>query len=128
MRISDWISDVCSSDLAPGALRLPGLRWPGSSGVHVGRGRGRGFLPLARWRQRPAHARASFVENHLQARHHRVRAHHVLDDDVKALVALEFVVAMQDDLGSEGDLLPLRARSEEHTSELQSLMRTSYAV
>src|SRR3546814_5189076 len=26
------------------------------------------------------------------------------------------------------DRIPLRARSEEHTSELQSLMRTSYAV
>src|SRR3546814_1079662 len=57
--MSDWSSDVCSSDL-------------------------------------------------LHARHHRVRAHHVRDDDVKALVALEFVVAMQDDLGSEGDLLTLR--------------------
>src|SRR3546814_8385969 len=29
---------------------------------------------------------------------------------------------------SKGAIMPMRRRSEEHTSELQSLMRTSYAV
>src|SRR3546814_9768360 len=31
-------------------------------------------------------------------------------------------------LGASGQFVVLRTRSEEHTSELQSLMRTSYAV
>src|SRR3546814_11342888 len=36
--------------------------------------------------------------------------------------------AYQDAYGAEGDEERKRLRSEEHTSELQSLMRTSYAV
>src|SRR3546814_6102170 len=37
-------------------------------------------------------------------------------------------VAMADRQGLDLALVDLQARSEEHTSELQSLMRTSYAV
>src|SRR3546814_1308297 len=47
---------------------------------------------------------------------------------VVGLILPEHVV---DEVGREGDLLPclaLARRSEEHTSELQSLMRISYAV
>src|SRR3546814_9242912 len=74
MRISDWSSDVCSSD-----LRLQGI------GVHVAGAIGR--------RQRGSGDGAG-------------DAGHA-------------------ELGAD---LPMRARSEEHTSELQSLMRISYAV
>src|SRR3546814_5538453 len=93
MRISDWSSDVCSSDL--GGLR-PAQR-PGS-----GRVLGNHGAP-ALGRHRPAAGRA-----HALRRRGFARA------------------------GADRARLPARARgrdrSEEHTSELQSLMRISYAV
>src|SRR3546814_3397736 len=47
------------------------------------------------------------------------------DGDALALAAGELVWVAEAEGGSEADLAQ---RSEEHTSELQSLMRTSYAV
>src|SRR3546814_8313563 len=47
------------------------------------------------------------------------------------VVGLRWVAAGADDLRggvSDGDTVPVAARSEEHTSELKSLMRISYAV
>src|SRR3546814_1124839 len=102
MRISDWSSDVCSSDLLQGAavlaqerrqrllLRIGGLR-PGSE-----------------------------------------RARHVVAGTDQALL----LAAPQRDadgavrLGADllEDAHGLHHRSEEHTSELQSLMRISYDV
>src|SRR3546814_8864140 len=81
MRISDWSSDVCSSDLCR-LLNCPG--YP----VQASAGRGSGFCSSS------------------------------------AMLRLA---------GASGTLLePVRKRlverSEEHTSELQSLMRISYAV
>src|SRR3546814_1748175 len=88
MRISDWRSDVCSSDLAPPARR-------GSAGHSQD------------WRARcPAHARRDGS----------------LWDRSRA-AALQASRAQ-----SHGRTCRARARSEEHTSELQSLMRISYAV
>src|SRR3546814_3597599 len=89
MRISDWSSDVCSSDLRDG--------------------------------QRPpaAHRRA------------------VAKREVGPLIALRCDIAVaaideRDDVGGiigPAGCVPERVRrSEEHTSELQSLMRISYAV
>src|SRR3546814_7183555 len=79
MRISDWSSDVCSSDLGddPGLLRLPPR-----PAAHPALG----ALPADR------------------------RAH------------------LWADRACRGHLRHHRHRSEEHTSELQSLMRISYAV
>src|SRR3546814_5478217 len=93
MRISDWSSDVCSSDL-PVLPRLPG------SQPRAGRaGRWRPF-PGA-WRiGRLAHACYSPGRGESQMIH-------LKKEETKAMVAV---------------------RSEEHTSELQSLMRISYAV
>src|SRR3546814_1124105 len=86
MRISDWSSDVCSSDLSLAggrqcdALRLFGCRGDARQRFRAARRR----LPLHRpFRRRPPR-------------------------------------------GAAADAGPLR--SEEHTSELQSLMRISYAV
>src|SRR3546814_4288315 len=100
MRISDWSSDVCSSDL---------LAW--QSGVHrppdaaadpAGRGgRCRGAArSAARFGARPE---ARVAHRHRRLHPSRLRA-----------------------AGPEGG--PGPRRSEEHTSELQSLMRISYAV
>src|SRR3546814_8690808 len=95
MRISDWSSDVCSSDLRlagadPGALLVAEVDLE----LHAARG-GHFLQPLDHQTRE---------EDHRAAHEHRVGdllVAHALDD---------------------------RLRSEEHTSELQSLMRISYAV
>src|SRR3546814_6376563 len=92
MRISDWSSDVCSSDLAliEDAATLGDL------------GRMRAMLAVTRRAiaADPADPRAYYLQAVLAARAGRFDLARVL----------------------------LQKRSEEHTSELQSLMRTSYAV
>src|SRR3546814_6895310 len=98
MRISDWSSDVCSSDLLilQQRLRVP-QRLP----------------------QRMAHVRGDRVEQ----QHHRLQrlvAHGAAL--VGHVVELRHVVELLHQRGDRG------VRSEEHTSELQSLMRISYAV
>src|SRR3546814_7329656 len=88
MRISDWSSDVCSSDLQVPRVAVPVLVHAAPSSV-VGAPSSYGLPPALvppagrRWMPR-------------SIRHPRAR--------------------------------PVAGRSEEHTSELQSLMRISYAV
>src|SRR3546814_3852159 len=110
MRISDWSSDVCSSDLAKVPLIRgldfvtdeirPGFEIP----LRIGRIAGpKGFR---------VHLCHKFVADNfvaLSARRHNQR---------------------QRDAGhpSRGGIFVPSHRSEEHTSELQSLMRISYAV
>src|SRR3546814_7414346 len=112
MRISDWSSDVCSSDLVKRQTRRPGqscgtdrcLAWPcAAEGDTCGHQQnpGRHESALGRERHRRGAARGAPGE-------------------------------VRDGQGLRGDLRrPLPAhldRSEEHTSELQSIMRISYAV
>src|SRR3546814_5809924 len=125
MRISDWSSDVCSSDLA----RLPGARHDPDDAA-AGRSRSRRLFaaPFHRlWRiadrRRCAAPRASGL---------RVRLRAILWHDRKLgrgflSVACGARRAGQADLVRQA-LAADRNRSEEHTSELQSLMRISYAV
>src|SRR3546814_3848629 len=105
MRISDWSSDVCSSDL----LRLV-----------IGVGDGAGAKAVAQ-------------------RIGDVIGLHDLGDIVEMLVEEAFPVmgeapfrhdrpAARDDAGDTLRRHRDIGRSEEHTSELQSLMRISYAV
>src|SRR3546814_6908489 len=105
MRISDWSSDVCSSDLR--ALADPAFR----------RGRGRArrdpYRSAARARSRPSQARASGVALSGGGRRARRPRRGRLG-------------ARRSAAGPGGEAR--RTRSEEHTSELQSLMRISYAV
>src|SRR3546814_2528122 len=102
MRISDWSSDVCSSDLIP---------------VHVGhavapRRRAVTFDHLVEF----GNAQLGTVEVH--------------DPRPPAILGHP----RHRDIGEIGERiaerrqLPVEHRSEEHTSELQSLMRISYAV
>src|SRR3546814_6727332 len=108
MRISDWSSDVCSSDLAG---RVHGHRAPPAPHVEEA-----GAGPLVQ----PELAADQVVlgglsveEAHLGLREVGAGVRHRLaQHDLVELVAYVVVVA----------------RSEEHTSELQSLMRISYAV
>src|SRR3546814_10597935 len=106
MRISDWSSDVCSSDLD----RHYRGRQPVDLGAVVADVEDRELQLVA----------DAFDHRHDVAAPRRVERR-------------ERFVHQQDFGGREQraadrDTLRLAARSEEHTSELQSLMRNSYAV
>src|SRR3546814_2586817 len=111
MRISDWSSDVCSSDLhvsmaAHGARRL--LDMADNVSVVIG------IELLAACQGIDFHA--PLKSSHaLEAAHEHLRTR---------------VPALEDDRHFHPDMEAATAliRSEEHTSELQSLMRTSYTV
>src|SRR3546814_8202202 len=96
MRISDWSSDVCSSDLLDRIGQGAGAVARGRIGERLadgGRGtRGGGF------------------------------------DRIGGHAFLAFLVPEIHRYGSRCSYRHVPVRSEEHTSELQSLMRLSYAV
>src|SRR3546814_6837053 len=115
MRISDWSSDVCSSDLRGVRAAGPRPRWrrwrSRRGSLPTARGSRHGLTGLARvGRERPGRL-----------------------DDGEPLD-----LPQPGDRGHEGsepgderegaEAGRPRGRSEEHTSELQSLMRISYAV
>src|SRR3546814_7276254 len=74
----------------------------------------------------PFHRRTTMAVASLSAVHTGIT---VAQSD-RAHQLLQQSAAIVDLIGAslEGDLLPAQDRSEEHTSELQSLMRNSYAV
>src|SRR3546814_5042601 len=117
MRISDWSSDVCSSDLVrrDGEALLEGLH------------------PLGKL--------TSTRNKRLDPRQHRIvgrkRPHLGPDpEQTLGLVGEAQFLALQHaqprrgrfELSHQEGAAALFERSEEHTSELQSLMRISYAV
>src|SRR3546814_5006981 len=104
MRISDWSSDVCSSDLDHVEARHQVRTAVADVQAHVLAGVG-GERVVAG--ERPFAA----VEQHVG----RVLVH--------ALLHVEPLVALLAELARG-----VEVRSEEHTSELQALMRISYAV
>src|SRR3546814_5859937 len=101
MRISDWSSDVCSSDLlgAGAEQRVEPARRLDLGGQHIG---------IIGADSRRQIARALGVGQFGQGR---------------AAFGQERIVEYQRQQVGIGEI-----RSEEHTSELQSLMRISYAV
>src|SRR3546814_6815296 len=126
MRISDWSSDVCSSDLQEVSGLHPGgpVRWepPDSSA------RGASGLNI---RPEADSARPSVARRARGVERDRRGAGDLADAGAGVHVqrdpALEHQVAFHHRIGSDHDAR-LAVRSEEHTSELQSLMRISYAV
>src|SRR3546814_8567260 len=102
MRISDWSSDVCSSDLQAWQRVLAARGWLAPSWSKQWGGPGWG--PLER-----------FIYDEESALAGAPRAN-IPSIDLLGPVIIEF--------GTEDQ----KKRSEEHTSELQSLMRISYAV
>src|SRR3546814_10186532 len=110
MRISDGSSDVCSSDLvgqgqAVRSLAAPAAALAAAAFLALGAGRGR-LAELAD----PGAAVLVVVHQHV-GRH-----------DAGQLFLVQRVHDRRGHAGAGGH------RSEEHTSELQSLMRISYAV
>src|SRR3546814_5680126 len=101
MRISDWSSDVCSSDLSRNC--------PSMTACYV-----RHHLSLNR-RLRPAVRQGQFLHSSQTSAGHRRRK--------IGRYSFAIVGSSQAFHGYQK-----RPRSEEHTSELQSLMRISYAV
>src|SRR3546814_2641717 len=133
MRISDWSSDVCSSDLvigidvdvAMGEVAGPYARLaladPYVDGdvdlaaLHVGGDR----------RFVIAGSRTALLGDHRAAHRHR---HAVAIGLLPGLADRHDDAAPIGVFAGDGGLDQRRVRSEEHTSELQSLMRISYAV
>src|SRR3546814_8038687 len=115
MRISDWSSDVCSSDLKEerwNGSDLAPKPCPGKSVGHAAAGhraRRRLFQGASGGGERQG------LSRHLDRRPVQLGAHRLaVVDDLRT-----GLLRGGDDPGK---------RSEEHTSELQSLMRNSYAV
>src|SRR3546814_6163284 len=110
MRISDWSSDVCSSDLSPSSRGTASRRRPIASSP-----RKTGCCAILRL---PT-ALAMICCEAMMQRHDMI-------DTMRGL-GLKGMAAAFDEAVTTG-LQRKRTRSEEHTSELQSLMRISYAV
>src|SRR3546814_8379971 len=136
MRISDWSSDVCSSDLAYDRdlvdLRMPPL----AEELHLRLAEAARRRQILRRREGlVADAEhEAVVEGRVQFRDHAVlrrsgevepddlQPHHVAERAQRQCHAFSVLMKIGDTTGR------LVLRSEEHTSELQSLMRISYAV
>src|SRR3546814_3937469 len=131
MRISDWSSDVCSSDLGAHDMRRPPGLQTFAGRLHLQK------LPTLEFQALPARTAASplglirvkacaapapYLGAHARQPHLRRRPAGPLRPAGAALHLLPDCPAVR------GRLRRGTARSEEHTSELQSLMRISYAV
>src|SRR3546814_1416443 len=117
MRISDWSSDVCSSELLPVA--------------ESARRRDRLRPRLAGFRPVPARLHRGRIAGGAEARPGQRRGNDGIDQRIGLYrLARHRRATLQ--LARDGRLRPdgglLRLRSEEHTAELQSLMRIPYAV
>src|SRR3546814_9065420 len=118
MRISDWSSDVCSSDLRLRPRPVEGRQLQGRrlQSLDDDEGRRRLALPL------------------LRVRRQDLRRDQGQDRDPRAADQGGRTGRADRRHGAEVEVLSVsfaparRLRSEEHTSEIQSLMRTSYAV
>src|SRR3546814_4506032 len=124
MRISDWSSDVCSSDLPRRAGEFAGEEQEASPFGRDGGDRRRGALEprLPRYgvderaREKPGAAAARRAVGPVDGHEQLSGTLTGVEGDAVEAVALRRLDAREP------------ARSEEHTSELQSLMRISYAV
>src|SRR3546814_3179231 len=117
MRISDWSSDVCSSDLARPL-----------------RGLARGVLRQL-WhlwcqgrRQRAAHRRRGAARRRPIFAQRRLCTEYPYRRETAGRRALQRTRPASGRVRPADRAAQRRLRSEEHTSELQSLMRISYAV
>src|SRR3546814_1040117 len=132
MRISDWSSDVCSSDLLELAARFP--IEAAAIDQQAAEGEAVAAEPLGRRVQHQVGAqfdrtaevrcREGAVDEQRQSGRVRHLGHR---RDVEHLEPRIAQALGKDEARLRPDRVA-EARSEEHTSELQSLMRISYAV
>src|SRR3546814_5334436 len=135
MRISDWSSDVCSSDLSRRKYhmaRIAGVNLPTNKRVIIAltyiHGIGRKTAVGIADKLGIDHARR--IQDLSDAEILQIRetldADHTVEGDLRRNTAMNIKRLM--DLACYRGLRHRKGlRSEEHTSELQSLMRTSYA-
>src|SRR3546814_2817640 len=113
MRISDWSSDVCSSDLAKGIFAVAAAGGANTLGkVALGAAGSIGLAMVAAF----AGIWLGLRKQLKGAIDDEERTALIRSSVINGLASIAFVACM------------LLVRSEEHTSELQSLMRISYAV
>src|SRR3546814_9728913 len=135
MLISDWSSDVCSSGRAGPALRAPHRR------THAGDFRPAARLGGDRLEQRRLDPQRRSLRPRHAGRHRRQRpqaqgcvaiphAGPGWPERSRHLMSYTLTIETTGDEVevAEGQTILDACRSEEHTSELQSLMRISYAV
>src|SRR3546814_5383654 len=132
MRISDWSSDVCSSD-----LRRRRSAHPDQRGRHPPARCGRGWPCLPSYRL-PTISRLQITHN--VAFCNRIDVNGNRRCDTAALPLSQYchrgvIQSSSPPPPGKGGVLcvrspsfPIDSRSEEHTSELQSLLRIPYAV
>src|SRR3546814_2945177 len=114
MRISDWSSDVCSSDLAVflGRTNQPITRF----GIH---------RVVTQCAERVSESLATMKDKRISP--HTIR-HTTAVHLLRAGVDINTIRAWLGHVSLDTTHIYAEVRSEEHTSELQSLMRISYAV
>src|SRR3546814_6374795 len=126
MRISDWSSYVCASDLPSVSRKTPPRRAQGFYGINR--------FVLSRRSERVRDGITTVAAEIARAQLHprRSLATFIFGDIQQALYAGDgfFLKSACDQLWNGQFFLhqTIKDRSEEHTSELQSLMRISYAV
>src|SRR3546814_1141391 len=138
MRISDWSSDVCSSDLlsgkagnwtktTPPCILREGWREPFDGGIQVPVNPWPGLWHAPPTRRRPVTIRTIASRRVLLA-DGSVEDTTVTVEDGRIAAVGGGSRGVEWDVGDDWLLPGIVDRSEEHTSELQSLMRISYAV
>src|SRR3546814_7709024 len=116
MRISDWSSDVCSSDLGPqGLYQVPP---PSSAAPAAASLSALSTTPKMLSSELPRDCRAAMAATDTRAAIRPYSMAVAPDSSVRKDLMVVIMIATS----------YARIRSEEHTSELQSLMRISYAV
>src|SRR3546814_3807711 len=109
MRISDWSSDVCSSDLVKPRLGLRDVHLFRSAAIMKARTNSNHSCPMTSKTTIGEREKGSAMQESIRQHSCRLAPRHGLS-------------------GYTETGRSWMARSEEHTSELQSLMRISYAV
>src|SRR3546814_945234 len=121
MRISDWSSDVCSSDLSVRSASAPGTPLPATGDRSALRPRPKRNQSLLA-KSVPTMFCAKLLVSKLSS-----PGLFEIDMTTRRLLLRTWSIAARWSTASWPVAVPLK-RSEEHTSELQSLMRISYAV
>src|SRR3546814_1398123 len=112
MRISDWSSDVCSSDLERALTTVAAAN----------------HLSPSTYRLAALSAVVKGCSDVVPVADETLEGMLLLPFDERAALVLVGLVGLSAEDAAAVLETDVAARSEEHTSELQSLMRTSYAV